>query len=98
MRMTIRAFTAVWFILGGASTASAQSSPVDLADLTLAELIAVDVIPDDEAQDVDRWHVDYNYVHAVFDGYIGEPLLRKHPPRPGEHRVWSPDHNHPKKY
>jgi hypothetical protein len=70
MRITTRVFTAAWLALGGATAASAQSSPVDLADLSLAELIAVDVIPDGEVPpDARRWRADYNYVRVDFEGY-----------------------------
>ena len=70
MRITTTVFTAAWLALGGATTASAQSTPVDLAGLTLAELIAVDVISDGDALPDDRrWHADYDYVRVEFDGY-----------------------------
>ena len=57
-----------WLVLSSATSAVAQSAPVDLADLSLAELVAVNVIDDDQ-QAAERWHADYNYVRVVFEGY-----------------------------
>ena len=59
-----------WLVLSSSTStsASAQSAPADLSDLSLAELVAVNVIEDDQ-QAAERWHADYNYVRVVFDGY-----------------------------
>ena len=67
MRTTTAFLAAGWLLLGSPTSVAAQSAPADLADLSLAELVAVDVV--DDQQTVDRWHADYNYVRVVFDGY-----------------------------
>lgn len=68
MRFATAVLAAGGLVMGGATGAFAQSAPVDLADLSLAELVAIDVITDDQ-ETVERWHADYNYVRVVFDGY-----------------------------
>ena len=67
MRLAAACLASIGLVLCGATRTSAQSSPADLADLSLAELVAVEVVPGDQV--VNRWHADYNYVRVVFDGY-----------------------------
>lgn len=48
----------------------AQTSPTDLAELSLTELLRTHVIQEgDEAPTVDRWAVGYRYVRRTFHGY-----------------------------
>ena len=51
----------------------AQSSPVDLADMSLVELMDVEVVRGGESGEnapaARRWHVGYRYLRSVFDGY-----------------------------
>lgn len=51
----------------------AQSSPVDLADMSLVQLMNVDVTGGEPSDGESRaplgWHLGYQYVRSVFDGY-----------------------------
>jgi len=64
------------------SVAQAQTSPVDLADLTLAELLEIEVVAvldhngSQATRASRRWHFEYRYTGVKFKGY-----------RDGTHRI-----------
>ena len=47
----------------------AQTSPGDLMDLSLAELLQREILPPEGLHDAERWHFDYRYVRGQFGGY-----------------------------
>ena len=72
---------AVWtaalaLAIGIPNLASAQSSPVDLADLSLAELMEVEMMDDSTTTERgyrigdERMHFGYQYVRVKFEGYL----------------------------
>jgi hypothetical protein len=50
-------------------TSHAQTSPGDLMDLSLAELLQREIPSTDDQGDSESWHFDYRYVQGQFGGY-----------------------------
>ena len=57
-----------WWLTGPADL-GAQTSPTDLADLSLLELVSIRVLPDDSNSDR-RWAIGYRHVIRSFEGYL----------------------------
>ena len=77
VRRTLHAAGLVVLTLGAlARESSAQSSPADLFDMSLSELLEVEIITD-SAEPVEetsqperlRWNLSYRYVRGTFSGY-----------------------------
>jgi len=68
-RLTMRKSLGLMSVLLAPILASGQTTPSELADLSLEELLNIDLVSDTETADNARWEFGYTFYKAEFGGY-----------------------------